>query len=62
MHMHTSRRARPSLEHLESRLSPASLHAFSLVDLSPTSPTSGQVIDPANYRGEVSAYYFMNPG
>jgi hypothetical protein len=62
MRMHIPHRARPSLELLESRLAPANLSAFSLVDLSPTSPTSGQVIDPAHYRGEVSAYYFMNPG
>jgi hypothetical protein len=60
--MHVRPRARPSLEHLESRLAPASLADFSLVDLSPTSPSSGQLIDPANFRGEVSAYYFMNPG
>jgi hypothetical protein len=60
--MHIPHRTRPSLELLESRLAPASFANFSLVDLSPTSPTSGQVIEPANYRGEVGAYYFMDPG
>ena len=60
--MEPRHRARPSLEHLEHRLAPAGLPAFSLVNLSPTSPSSGQVIDPANFQGEVSAYYFMDPG
>jgi hypothetical protein len=60
--MHVRQGARPRLEYLESRLAPASFPDFSLVDLSPTSPSSGQLIDPANYLGEVSAYYFMNPG
>jgi hypothetical protein len=62
MHVHVQLRARPSLEHLESRLAPAGLPDFSFVDLSPTSRSSGQLIDPANFHGEVSAYYFMNPG
>ncbi len=55
-------KARPGLEHLESRLAPAGLPSFSLVDLSPTSPTSGQLISPANFHDGVSAYYFMDPG
>ena len=60
--MHVRLRARPSLEHLESRLAPAGLADFSLVDLSPTSPSSGQLINPANFHEGVSAYYFMDPG
>jgi hypothetical protein len=47
---------------LENRISPAVLPDFSLPDLSPTSPTSGQMIDPSMFRGEVSAFYFTDPG
>jgi hypothetical protein len=59
--MHAPHRARPALEYLEDRLTPSGLPNFSLVDLSPTSPSFGQTIDPNTFVGEVTAYYFLDP-
>jgi hypothetical protein len=53
---------RLELEPLEGRLAPATLPEFSLPDLHPSTPTSGQNIGPATFRGDVSGYYFANPG
>jgi hypothetical protein len=49
---------------LESRLVPAATRYpdFLLPDLHPGTPTSGQQVGPATFRGDVSGYYFTNPG
>lgn len=55
---------RPEFELLESRLAPAATRypEFTLRDLHPSTPTSGQDLGPATFRGTVSGYYFTNPG
>ena len=55
---------RPALELLEGRLAPAATRypEFLLPDLHPGTPTSGQDLGPATFRGIVSGYYFTNPG
>lgn len=55
---------RLELEWLESRAVPSGtrLPEFSLPDQHPSTPTSGQNIGPATFRGDVSGYYFANPG
>lgn len=52
------------LELLESRVVPAAIRYpdFSLADLHPGTPTSGQLVGPSAFRGDVSGYYFTNPG
>jgi len=34
--------------------------AFTLLDVNPTSPTYDQMVSPATYNGEATAYYFMH--
>jgi hypothetical protein len=54
----------PRLEMLESRVVPHATRYpnFSLPDLHPTTPTSGQNIGPSTLVGTVSGYYFTNSG
>ncbi len=53
---------RLELESLEGRLLLARFPDFSLPDLHPSTPTSGQNVGPSAFRGSVSGYYFTNPG
>ena len=47
---------------MSSGLSAAPVPDFSLVDKNSTSPRSGSLVSPRDYRQQISAYYFGSAG
>lgn len=47
-----------SMEPAEPQASPDALPDFSLPDVNPQSPRSGESVSPRDYLGQVSAWYF----